>query len=220
PSPHCLAPSGGKRNPSGASRGAAASVVAAALARRVGEEWVSHHETVEPAEVAVGGPELADAMVATERRDARVVYLGPGDPTRPKDVAKLGPVRRSFAQQDETGRRHPGFDLSDRSFERRRGVKDSGVSHRAQELVEAGPRDRPGRSSLGQRRQVMLGRIVKRRVVAMRVDEDVRVDRDHSPPRPSSYAATRNRDHPPRAAKSGWSPRPPLKLASRRRNWR
>src|SRR5258708_34718778 len=100
---------GRETQPSGASRGAAAAVVAATLARCVGEERVSYHETVEPAEVAVGGPELADAMVATERRDARVVHLGAGDPTRPKDVSKPRPVRRPFAQQDETGRRHPGF---------------------------------------------------------------------------------------------------------------
>jgi hypothetical protein len=49
------------------------------------DQWITHPQLGEAAKVAVGRPELANAMEPTERRDASVVHLRPNDPTGQED---------------------------------------------------------------------------------------------------------------------------------------
>ncbi len=76
------------------------------------------------------------------------------------------------------------LDLIQRGRQRRRRIEDARMGHDGQEFVHAGPGDRPGRLSLGERSHAAIGRGVPLRIFAVRVDENIGVEGDQ-PPRPS-----------------------------------
>lgn len=62
-------------------------------------------------EVAVCGPELADAVLHTECGDASVVDLGTGDLGNREHAPKLHPVLVGLSEQHERGGFEPRLDL-------------------------------------------------------------------------------------------------------------
>jgi hypothetical protein len=55
------------------------------------------------------------------------------------------------------------------------------MGHNGQKLVQARPRDGPDRWRFGQLRHPPEGGLVKWRILAMRIDENIGIDRDYAP---------------------------------------
>jgi hypothetical protein len=148
------------------------------------DQGVSRPEPGEAAEVAIGRPELIDSVIDAECGDAGVVHQGPRDEAR-LDLRPEGhPVLLGLGEQHEARSLQPRVDLRERIRERRRRCVAARVGDDAEELVNARPGYRPGRDPFGELRDAAAGRLEPGRVLPVRVDEDVGVDRDHEP-RPS-----------------------------------
>ena len=151
---------------------------------RSADEGIADFEAGEPPEVPVGGPELADAVLPADRRHARVVDLGPGNLRRREEGFQLLPVPFRLPEQHQGRRLQPGVDLRDGPPDGRRGSEDPWMRGDGEKLVDARPRDRPGRPPFGQAGDAIEGGPVPGRLLAVGVDEEVGVDGDQ-PPRPS-----------------------------------
>lgn len=134
-----------------------------------------------PTEISICGPQLADAVEPADRGDAGVVDAGTGNAAGFEKPAELGPVAVGLAQEREARGFEPGVHLPERGGERRGGLVDPGVRDDGEELVDAGPRDRPRGLAFGEGLEPRDGLVVPLRVLAVRVDEQVAVDRDRAP---------------------------------------
>lgn len=105
-------------------------------------------------------------MLPTQRRDPRVMDFRTGNVAGGEQCTQGRPVRRRFGQE-------------------RRGRRvDVRVRHDGKELMQAFPRDGPGRRPFRQLGHPPEGGFMERRFLAVRVDENVGIDGDQLP-RPS-----------------------------------
>lgn len=107
------------------------------------DEWIPNLEARETSKVAVGGPELADAVEPAKRCDAGIMDLRARHPTRPKKNGQLVEVALGFGEENESPRLEPGGDLRERFLDRRGRPEDPRVRDDRQKLVNAGPRHSP-----------------------------------------------------------------------------
>lgn len=77
------------------------------------DEWVDCPEIGETAEVAVGGPKVANAVLHANSGDASVVNTGARDPPYGYERAQLGPMSVRLRKRDQRRRLQPGVDLCD-----------------------------------------------------------------------------------------------------------
>lgn len=138
-------------------------------------------ECREAAEVAIGSPQLADAMIAADRGDASVMDLGTTDAALLKRGAKLRPVAFGLCQENQTRRLKPGFDLIDGGGKRGGRRIDTRMGHDGKKFMYTRPRNRPRRFRFSEFRDLRQSRIMPRRVLAMSVDEQIAIDGDHPP---------------------------------------
>lgn len=87
-----------------------------------------------------------------------------------------------FGKQHQRGRFQPGTDLVERQVDRRRRVEHARMRRDRQELVHTGPWNRPRARTAGKRLDAPISRIMKRAILPVGVDQDIRIDRDHCPP--------------------------------------
>lgn len=150
----------------------------------VSDQRVYDHKAREAIEVAIDRPHLPHAVLAAQGRDARVMDLRSGDSSPCENCSQRRPVVRRLGQEHQGWRPEPGVHLVESARQgRRRGV-DAGMGDDGEKLVNTWPGDRPGRGPFCKFRNSLRGRIVKRRILAVSVDQDVGVDGDQ-PPRPS-----------------------------------
>ncbi len=166
--------------------------------RSAGDERISGHQPWEPAEVPIRCPQFAHAVELAERGHARVVHQGAGDPALDQGGTQAGPVTLGLGEEDEARGLEPRLHLIQRDLERARRGEDTRMGDDGQELVDAGPRDRPGCPVFSELPDPRGCRVVPGRVFAVGVDEEVRVDRD--PPPRASYAISRMRSQEAPAA--------------------
>lgn len=88
------------------------------------EERVAAGQAREATEVAVCAEELADPGVAAEGCDPRVVDLRAPGPGGAKEIEELGAVARGLAQEHQSRRLQPGFDLVQSLVRGRRRIVD------------------------------------------------------------------------------------------------
>lgn len=151
---------------------------------RLSDQRIPDREARKTTEVPICRPQFLDAVMQTQGRDACVVYLRPGNATLAKQTAQRVPVPFGLRQQDQVWRLEPRRHLLDRESARRRGIVDARMGDDRKELVNTRPRHRPGRPRLGELLHTRVGRLVPPGVLAVRVDQQVGVYRDHVP-RPS-----------------------------------
>lgn len=123
-------------------------------------------------------------MLRAESGDASIVDAGSGHCSARDERAQLVPVLVRFRKQYECRRFQPCIDLPKRCLEWRRRIVDARVGNDGEKLVQAWPRDRPSCAAFGKVGDAFCRSGVKRRVLAMRVNEDVGIDCDQEP-RPS-----------------------------------
>ena len=148
------------------------------------DKRIGHGQSREAAKIAIRGPERMYTMLNAESGDARVVNLGPADASGGYQPAQFGKGLIGFRQQDQRRRLKPGLDLIQSADYRCRRVIDSGMCHDGQEFMQAGPRNCPCRAPFGERRNRVRSRAVERSILAMRVNQNVGINRNQAP-RPS-----------------------------------
>ena len=145
------------------------------------EQWIAGRELRKTAEVPVCGQELVDSMPDADGGNPGVVHYGTLDLSDPQLLAQNLPVRVALAQQLGDRRFQPGFNLVDGRIHAGRRVVNPGMGHDPQELVHAGPRDAPRRTTFcegldaGSRGPMPLG------IQAVRVNQYIGVGRDQLP---------------------------------------
>jgi hypothetical protein len=154
------------------------------MARLLFYQWVYGSELRKTAEIAVGSPQLAYAVLYAQCSNPCVMDLWSGNARRPKKTAQLAPVRIRLGKERESGRFQPCFDLIDSLACGRGWGEDARMRSNCVELVQAWPWDAPWASAFGECPDSGGGFVVKGSVLAMSVKENIRVDGDQSP-RPS-----------------------------------
>src|SRR6266849_4332060 len=102
----------------------------------------------EPAEIAVRGPKLTHAMLATQRCNASVVDPRACYLRSRHQRAQLEPVLLRFREQRQRWRFQPGVNLIKRERERCWRIVNAGVRDDRQEFVDARPWNGPRRAAL------------------------------------------------------------------------
>ena len=150
-------------------------------AARVPDQRIDRHQPGESAEVAIRGPQLAHAVLPAQRRDPRVVNLRSGDPAPGEQAPQCRPVRRRFGQQRERRRFEPGIHLVEGPGQRRGWSIDARMRHDGEKFVQARPGNGPGRRAFGKPRHALERDFVERRILAVRIDQNIGIDGDHAP---------------------------------------
>lgn len=147
----------------------------------VSDERIPDDERGEPAEVSVVRPELANPVGETQRGNARVVHQRARNPSGRQGLSEHVPVRLVLREWHQRRRLQPGADLIEGHGERCRGPVDARMRDDRQKLVKAGPWDGPRGSPLGKTGHRLERCGVPSGILAMGVNEDVRVDGNHEP---------------------------------------
>src|SRR3990172_1102745 len=132
---------------------------------------IYHRHSGETPKIAVGGPELLDAVLQAQGRDTRVVHLWTHNFAGQQQPAQPFPVYLRFGEKNERRRLDPCIDLAKRSCERCRRREYFRMSNYCQEFVDAWPGNSPCRASLGEFRPPRLGGLMPFRVLAVRMDQ-------------------------------------------------
>ena len=146
---------------------------------------VASSEFREPAEVPIGGEEFRHPVPKTECRDSCIVDTRSGNATGFQLLAQGSPVAVVLPDESQGRGLHPRLDLVARLWQGRWRGKDAWMRDDGEELVEAWPWDPPAPPSLGELGERQARRPMKFRIHTVRLDEDIRIDGDHPPPRPS-----------------------------------
>ena len=109
----------------------------------------------------------------------------------------MAPVGPSLSQQDERRRSEKRFDVGQRFVQLGRRIKHAVVGNYPQELVDAGLRLRPGLVVIGLPSEHPMRASAVREFLAVRVDEQVGVQRDQSLPSIRSKRASRSSSRTP-----------------------
>lgn len=148
------------------------------------DERVSDHQPREATEIPIRGPQFAHPVETAERGHAGVVHRRASDPALDQGGTQAGPVPLDLGEENKARSFEPRLYLIQRGFQRAGRSEDPRMGDNREELVDAGPRDAPGRSVLGELRDPCGRCPVPLGIFAVSVDEEIRIDRDH-PPRPS-----------------------------------
>lgn len=132
---------------------------------------VARDQIGETAEVAVGGPDLRDAVGAADGSDASVVHPWTGDTAALQELPQHRPVAGALIEQGQGWRFEPCLHLVDSGGHRSRGVVDPGMGDDREELVDARPGYGPRRTALGEAADRGRRPAVPLGVCAMGVDQ-------------------------------------------------
>jgi len=119
-------------------------------------------------------------VLAAKRRDTRIVNPRPDDFAGDDRRAQMRPVRVGFREQEQSRGLQPCIDRLERQAERCRLVIDTRVGDDAEKFMHARPRNGPRSMSFCKFTQAARRDSVKWSFFAVRIDEDIGVDRDHS----------------------------------------
>lgn len=120
-------------------------------------------------------------MTEAKSGDSGVVHLGAGHLPRSQQSLEHRPITGRFTQQDDARRRKQNPDLFQRLWQLRWRAVNPWVGGDGQELMDAGPRDRPGSRTFYQGPQSPLRRLEPGRIPTMGIDQEVGVDCDQAP---------------------------------------
>ena len=129
-------------------------------------------------------------MLPAQGRNSGVVDARTSHPAFGDERTQFGPVLFRLCEQDQIRRFKPSVNLVERRGKRAWRIVDARMGDNSEKLVQAGPRNSPGRAAFGKVGQVTGSPRVEFRVPPVRVNQNVGVDRDHDdlddePPRPS-----------------------------------
>lgn len=133
----------------------------------------------EGGEVAVCGPELANAVVETEGGDPGVVDSWSVDFSSEGELVEFVEVSGAFPEETESRAGTPSGECVESDVQRSGRTIDFGVGDDGEELMETWPWNRPRLARGGESFEPGEGGFMPGRVLAMAVDEDVGVDGDH-----------------------------------------
>src|SRR5262249_10030751 len=136
-------------------------------------------------------------MLDDQRRDVGVVNEIADGPTCSSDALEMPAMRRTFPQHCQGGRIENRVEIVERHLEVRGGIENTRMGDNAEKLVHTRPGDGPGALSLGQGYQKVQRVGMPARLTSARIDEDIRVERDHRRPSMTSQRASRS---------SSWTP--------------
>ena len=145
---------------------------------RTGER-VDGSQALKPAEVAVPGDELRNSMLKAESNDVSVVNQISDCACLAKGLVEDRSVSFRFGEQKERRRGQYLFQILQSNVQRNRRMKDSGMSDNSEELVDAGPGNRPGQRPFRQSLEELKRGAVALARLNFSMDEDVRVDGLH-----------------------------------------
>ena len=139
-------------------------------------KWVDGFESRKPAEVAVPGNELGNAVLEAKGNNVSVMNQIAGRTRLTKRWVEHGGVALRFCQQKEGRRSQQLFQVFQYNVQRNRWVEDSRMSDNPQELINARPGDRPWLCSFGEVFQDLSCRVMMLARLNLSIDEDVSVD--------------------------------------------
>lgn len=143
-------------------------------------ERVTGTEFWKQGEVPVARQQRLRTVRDTDCRNPGIVYDASDDPRTLDEPAQDVEEVVGLAYQTVRRRHSPGVELSPCAFRCRCSVfPDPAVRHDAQELVTARPRNRLGVGAFGKFAHDRHGGFVHARLPAMRIDEEIGIDRNH-----------------------------------------
>jgi hypothetical protein len=131
-------------------------------------------------------------VLDAERGDLAIVHEVSRNVAVAERAIQMTRMGRPFAEERERGRFEQPLQVLEGDAERGRRVEDPRMGDHPQELVDAGPRKRPGLGSRRELSQQANGLAVEGRFLAPGEDEDVRVERDQRRPSIRSKRASRS----------------------------
>jgi hypothetical protein len=134
---------------------------------------------LEAAEIAVAGEQLGDAVLEAQGGNVSVVNQVPCRARLANDLIEEGDVAFRFGEQYEGRRSEDASQIIERNLQRDRRMEHPGVRYNPKELIDAGPWDRPRKSSLGEALEQLEGGGVAPVRLDFGVNQDVRVDGLH-----------------------------------------
>ena len=140
---------------------------------------VDGSQALKPAEVAVSGDELRNSVLEAESNDVSVVNQISDCACLAKGLVEDRSVSFRFGEQKERRRGQYLFQILQSNVQRNRRMKDSGMSDNSEELVDAGPGNRPGQRPFRQPLEELERGAVALARLNFSMDEDVRVDGLH-----------------------------------------
>lgn len=144
------------------------------------DERVAGAQPREVAEVTVCSPQLGDAVIEADSGDPRVVNPRTDHPRRTKQLDKRLQVTRSLGKELHRAGRVQLLHHAQSVRGLARRIVDPRVGDDGEELVHAGPRDRPVSGRVDQALHRFARAFVMWAVSSMGINKEVRVDGDHS----------------------------------------
>jgi hypothetical protein len=121
-------------------------------------------------------------MLNAEGCDPRIMNPPASNLTGFKQLTQRRPMLVRFGQQHERRRFEPRVNLVARGWERRRRIINSWMRHDREKFVHAWPGDRPSGAAFREAGKMPRRDGVKRRVLAVCINEDIGVDGDQGRP--------------------------------------
>src|SRR5579859_5390164 len=115
-----------------------------------GDEGIDDADAFEAGEVAVGGPKLADGVLAADGVDSSIVHGAAGDAAGADNGLQLLPIAGRCAEQVDGRGLEPGFEGVNGNRDGSGRTEDFPMRGDGQKLVDAGPWDGPGRAAFGE----------------------------------------------------------------------
>ena len=132
-------------------------------------------------EIPIRRPEFAHAVVQAQSGDAGVVNARAGESGSQCQVAKFFEIPGAFRKDVQTAACHPRLH-GRKGFREGRGWPENSImGNDTDEFMDARPRDRPWRGLMPQGINQFLCLCVKFAVLAVRINQQVGINRDHAP---------------------------------------
>ncbi len=143
------------------------------------KQRIARLKAMKAGEIPVCGPKLDHAVVLTNRDYPGIMHRPTGNPASINDCLQLVEVSSSLSDEHHGWRRHPRTDSRTGRSQRRGRFVDTRMGNDCKKLMDAGPRDCPGVSSIRQAKQYRVRFRVPFCILAMRINQEVRVNGQH-----------------------------------------
>src|SRR5437899_9596654 len=143
------------------------------------DKWIAHIEALKAREVPIRGPELGDAVMAADGRNAGVMHGGAGDFASDGKRLEFVKIAAAFPDENKRGRSHPSADGLAGGLQRGGWPVNARMGDDGEKLVDTRPRNGPGIVAASEFEESCSRLPMPLRVLAVRINQQVRIKGDH-----------------------------------------